>query len=56
MKQNNLTKYEKSAIVGYYRSGAPLEQICWIVGLPYVTIERIINQFKKQNDANKNTH
>ena len=40
-----MTPYQKSAIIGYWRSGAPIEQICWITGMKYYKIEKIIKDY-----------
>ena len=41
-----ITQYEKAAIIGYWRGGAPLEQICWIMGKPFWKIEKTIEEYK----------
>lgn len=43
-----MTEYEKSAIIGYWRSGAPIIQITWLTGFTYKTIEDTINEYQKQ--------
>lgn len=38
--------HEYSACVGYWRCGAPLEQICVIMGIAFWKIEKIIEDYK----------
>mgnify|MGYP003660190148 CR=1 len=42
---SNLSKYKRSAIIGYYRSGASLEWICVATGLEYHKVEAVINAY-----------
>lgn len=37
---------QKSAIIGYWRSGATVSEISLITGIHEATIERIINDYK----------
>lgn len=41
-----ITEHTKSAVVGYWRGGAMIETIMWIVGLPYWKVEKIIDDYK----------
>ena len=43
---NKITEHQKSAIVGYWRCGAPLEQICVVTGISFWKIEKIITDHK----------
>ena len=40
-----MTPNKKSAIVGFWRCGAPIEQICWITNVKYWKVEEIINNY-----------
>lgn len=46
---NKPTPEIKSAIIGYYRCGSPIEQICHLVNIPYNKVESIINAYLKNN-------
>ena len=43
-----MTKQEckRSVIIGLYRQGNPIEKIMWIMELPYLLVEQIINDYK----------
>ena len=41
-----ITLEQRSAIIGYWRMGAPLEQIALITGIYYFTIEKIILDYE----------
>lgn len=41
-----MTPNEKSAIIGYWRSGTKIEQICVITGKPYDLIFSVIHNYK----------
>lgn len=41
----------KSAIIGYWRSGAELIQIMLLMGMPYSDVEKIIENYKKKINA-----
>ena len=43
------TEYILSAIIGYWRSGASLEQICVVTGMKYWKVESIIENYKTNN-------
>lgn len=40
-----MTPNNKSAIIGFWRSGAPIEQICWGMNMKYWEVEEIINNY-----------
>lgn len=43
---NKITNETKSAIIGYWRCGAILEQICVITGIAFWKIDKIITDYK----------
>jgi hypothetical protein len=40
-----MTQYEKSAIIGYWRCGSSIEQICVITGVYYTVIAKLIKTY-----------
>lgn len=42
-----MTNFEKSAVIGYYRSGASFEEIGFIMGVSAQYIEIIIKEYLK---------
>jgi DNA-directed RNA polymerase specialized sigma subunit len=43
-----MTKEEKSAIIGYYRSGATSSEIGFIMGISTYYVNQIINEYLKK--------
>jgi len=43
-----LNKYEKAAIIGYWRSGATSEQISVITGFFFWQIEKVISEYQNK--------
>lgn len=41
--------HEESAIIGFWRMGAPIEQISWVIGIHYFIVERVITNYKNKN-------
>lgn len=41
----SVSKFEKSAIIGYYRSGAPNSEIAFLMNLSISRIEKIIQDY-----------
>lgn len=50
-----MNQYERSAIIGYWRSGASLNEIMWITGLMFREVEKIINQYSKEQNVQTNS-
>ena len=46
---NKPTPEIKSAIIGYYRCGSPIEQISHLVNVKYKLVEDIIGKYLKNN-------
>ena len=44
-----MTLFEKSAIVGYYRSGATFQQIGWLMGISETYARKIVEEYLKRN-------
>ena len=42
-----MTENEKSVCIGLWRQGNKTETIMWILGHPYVTIDKCINEYLK---------
>lgn len=42
-----MTKEEQAAVIGFWRQGAQIEQIIWIMGVQYDLIEKVINEYKQ---------
>jgi DNA-directed RNA polymerase specialized sigma24 family protein len=42
-----MTLYERSAIIGYYRSGATYQEISSIIGIPWYQIKIIVDEYFK---------
>jgi hypothetical protein len=40
-----MTDYERSAIIGFWRSGCSFMEIQFITGIPAYHIEKIINEY-----------
>lgn len=49
IEYDKITSNDKAANIGYYRNGAPLEQIMLITGLYYWQIEEIIKYIPNLN-------
>jgi len=43
-----MTEQEKSVCIGLWRQGNLTETIMWVLGHPYVTIHKLIEQYKKK--------
>lgn len=54
-----MKKETQSAIIGFWRMGAPIEQICHVTNVPYQKVELIIEKYiklikgEKQNDVSE---
>lgn len=46
-QRRQISKETESAVIGYWRGGAPIEQICVITDLFYPVVKRIIEDYKK---------
>lgn len=44
----SITQEEISAIIGHWRNGAKYEQISWVTGIDYYTVEKIITDYELQ--------
>ena len=40
-----MNKYQKAVVISLWRQGNKPETIMWIVGHPYVTIDKCINEY-----------
>ena len=49
---NTENKYQKSAVVGMWRMGATMEEMCGTTGIDANVIKRIIDGYKKETGIN----
>ncbi len=45
LKKNQMNSFEKSALIGYYRSGATLKEIGFIMGISASYVEMIVKEY-----------
>ncbi len=43
-----MTSYERSAIIGYWRSGSTYQEIATITGIPWYQIRIIVEEYLKK--------